>query len=376
MLYEVETYKSRIIIDNPIHIGCFILQYAELCMLEFYYECLMKYMKPNSFELTETDSIYMAINKDSLDKCIKSEFKSRYDNDIFGSCSDLSDPISFPRRCCSRHHALDDRFCGAMKLEFSGIKMLSLCSKSYIIEDADGKQKISCKGVSKKNLNQPMDKFEHALQNKTTRHSTNFGFRMKGSNIFTYSQEKIGFNYFYCKREVLSDGVSTRPLNIYLSPWNVNVVVVEKDPMSNLYPCKISMNGLNFHSSEQIFYFFVVNHFDQKDLADQIKNSTDPLDVHVIVNDFIMKHSYFSDYEKFMRYSLDQKFNHSEDFRLALTDCRNKQIYYKQPNFKKNEESFWGVTNSSKLLHVIDEVNVAGNNAMGNILMEYASRTV
>ena len=201
---------------------------------------------------------------------------------------------------------------------------------------------------------------------------------MKGSNIFTYSQEKMGFNYFYCKREVLSDGVSTRPLDICLSPWNVDVVVVEKvqNPMSNLYPCKIYMNGINFHSSEQIFYFLLVNHFDPKDLADQIKNSTDPLDVHVIVNDFIMKHSYFSDYEKFMRFSLDQKFNQSEDFRLALADGQNKQIYYKQPNFKKNEESFWGVTNLSKLLHVIDEVNVAGNDSMGNILMEYANRTV
>ena len=47
MLYEVETYKSRIIIDNPIQIGFFILQYAKLRMLEFYYDCLMKYMKPN-----------------------------------------------------------------------------------------------------------------------------------------------------------------------------------------------------------------------------------------------------------------------------------------------------------------------------------------
>ena len=169
----------------------------------------------------------MAINEDSLDKCIRPELKSRYNNEIFGSCSDSSDPIWFPRRCCSRHHALDGHFCGAMKLEFSGIKMLSLCSKSYIIDDADGKQKISCKGVSKKNLHQPMDKYKHALKNKTTRHSTNFGFRMKGSNIFTYSQEKIGFNYFYCKREVLSDGISTRPLNICLSPWNVEFVSLQ-----------------------------------------------------------------------------------------------------------------------------------------------------
>ena len=64
-------------------------------MLEFYYECLVKYMKPNSFELTETDtdSIYMAINEDSLDKCIRPEFKSR---EILGSCSDFLDLIWFP----------------------------------------------------------------------------------------------------------------------------------------------------------------------------------------------------------------------------------------------------------------------------------------
>ena len=139
---------------------------------------------------------------------------------------------------------------------------------------------------------------------------------MKASNMFTYFQEKIGFHYFYCKREVLSDGVSTRPLNICLSPWNVEVIVVEKvqDPMSNLCACKITMNDLTFHSSEQMFYVLVIKYFDQKDLVDQIKNYTDPLDVHYIVNDFIMKHSHYIDYENFMRHSLDQKFNQSEDF--------------------------------------------------------------
>ena len=144
--------------------------------------------------------------------------------------------------------------------------MVSLCSKSYIIEDLNGKQKISCKGVSKKNLSEAMEKYMDALKNRTTRSSTNFGFRIKDSNIFTYSQQKIGFNYFYCKREVLSDGVTTRPLSICLSPWTVEVVVVEKvqDPLSNLYPCKISMNGQTFHSSEQILLFFAVEALQSK----------------------------------------------------------------------------------------------------------------
>ena len=101
-------------------------------MLEFYYDCLTKYMKPNSFEITETDTdkIYMAINAESLDECIRPDYKSRYEKEIFGSCSDDKNPIWFPRRCCSNHFALDSRFCGAYKLEFQGIKMVSLCSKS------------------------------------------------------------------------------------------------------------------------------------------------------------------------------------------------------------------------------------------------------
>ena len=68
-IFEVETYKSRLILDTPVQIVFFILQYAKLRMLEFYYDCIVKYFKPNSFELTETDSIYMAINGINIGEC-------------------------------------------------------------------------------------------------------------------------------------------------------------------------------------------------------------------------------------------------------------------------------------------------------------------
>ena len=106
--------------------------------------------------------------------------------------------------------------------------MLSLCSKSYIIEDADGKQKISCKGISKRNILDPMRKFEECLRSKKVNYSTNVGFRVRNSDIFTYSQSKIGFNYFYCKRQVLMDGISTEPLEVTLTPWENEVFLVEK----------------------------------------------------------------------------------------------------------------------------------------------------
>ena len=82
-----------------------------------------------------------------------------------------------------------------------------------------------------------MKKFEECLKTKNVNFSTNVEFRVRKSDIFTYSQNKIGFNYFYCKRKVLMDGVSTEPLDVVLTPWEKEVFLVDKpqNPMSNLY---------------------------------------------------------------------------------------------------------------------------------------------
>ena len=72
-VFEVEMYKSKVMLDTPIQIGFFILQYVKLRMLEFYHDSLVKYLNPNSFELTEmdTDSMYTALNKNSFDECVR-----------------------------------------------------------------------------------------------------------------------------------------------------------------------------------------------------------------------------------------------------------------------------------------------------------------
>ena len=36
--------------------------------------------------------------------------------------------------------------------------------------------------------------------------------------MFTYTQERRGFSYLYCKRKVLDDGIHTVPLDITLCP--------------------------------------------------------------------------------------------------------------------------------------------------------------
>ena len=43
-MYEIESAKGAITMDIPIQIGFFILNYAKLRMLQFYYDCLCKYI--------------------------------------------------------------------------------------------------------------------------------------------------------------------------------------------------------------------------------------------------------------------------------------------------------------------------------------------
>ena len=61
-LYEVEFVKSEIDHREPIIVGFFILQYAELRMLELYYNSLIKYFNITKFEELEmeTDSFHLA----------------------------------------------------------------------------------------------------------------------------------------------------------------------------------------------------------------------------------------------------------------------------------------------------------------------------
>ena len=70
--YEVEKTKKKINLDLPIHIGVFILNYAKLRMLEFYYDFLDHHLSREDFEYSEmdTDSACMAISGDSFEELI------------------------------------------------------------------------------------------------------------------------------------------------------------------------------------------------------------------------------------------------------------------------------------------------------------------
>ena len=81
--YEVERTKVSINLNIPIHVGAFILNYAKLRMLEFYYDCVDKYLSREDFIYCEidTDSAYMAISGDSFEALIKPELCEEFEKD-------------------------------------------------------------------------------------------------------------------------------------------------------------------------------------------------------------------------------------------------------------------------------------------------------
>ena len=83
--------------------------------------------------------------------------------------------------------------------------------------DENGKviTKTSCKGVQKKRNELIKQDFLEMIENPSKEHTVqNAGFIREGTDILTYTQNKKGLNYFYAKRIVLEDGVSTTHLNI------------------------------------------------------------------------------------------------------------------------------------------------------------------
>ena len=84
-LYEVELVKSEIEHGEPILVGLFISQYAELRMLRPSYNFFKKFCDTEKYEELEmdTDSLSLALSEENLDDIIPPEKKKRMGNNTF-----------------------------------------------------------------------------------------------------------------------------------------------------------------------------------------------------------------------------------------------------------------------------------------------------
>ena len=206
-LYEVTMAKKTIKEDLPIQIGFFVYQYAKLRMLQFYYDFLDVFLDRSDFQYIEmdTDSAYIALAGESIEELVKPNLRERFEEEK---------RMWFPRHDTPENAAYDKRTPGLFKVEWEGEGIVALCSKTYYCFGT--KSKFSCKGINKQNNEDIISKemYVQVLTTKQSQSGVNKGFRVKDNGVYTYTQSRTGFTYFYPKRKVLSDGVSTTYLDI------------------------------------------------------------------------------------------------------------------------------------------------------------------
>ena len=89
-LYEVELVKSEIEHREPIIVGFFILNYAELRMLELYYKFIRNFCDTEKNEELEmdTDSLYLALSEENLEDIVLPEKRNEWEAVRSRDCTD------------------------------------------------------------------------------------------------------------------------------------------------------------------------------------------------------------------------------------------------------------------------------------------------
>ena len=226
-IVEVEKAKKSIKLDVAIHIGAFVLDRAKLILLRFYYDFLIKFLPFDSFCLVQadTDSMYLSLSQPSLFLCVKpekrdqfvDEFHHWFANEYCPDHKSLYFTEKFagrnwePQDCCKTAAKYDSRTVGKFHMEWEGDEIVALCSKCYYCSGK--KDKISSKGISKRN-NYELNDFKTLLEQPGIKSGTNRRFRVRKNGMYTFTQNKKGLNFFYGKRLVSADNVTTTPTNL------------------------------------------------------------------------------------------------------------------------------------------------------------------
>jgi hypothetical protein len=117
--------------------------------------------------------------------------------------------------CCKTVRQYDIRTPGLFKNEFEGSGIVALNSKTYHCWNNDTSQeKYSSKGLSKSTNTLTRENFLNVLRTGKTLTGKNKGFIRVNQDTFSYSQIKSGLTYFYAKRRVCDDGVSTENIDL------------------------------------------------------------------------------------------------------------------------------------------------------------------
>jgi hypothetical protein len=201
----IETYKTKIVYDKPVYVGCTVLDLSKLHMMDFHYNVIQaQFGNRAKLIYSATDSFVYEIEHDNIYDWIKKNKK----------WLDLSKSEREDLKCKDNENRL-----GAFKDELHSLVMtefLALNPKTYAFrwqkKDLNFGETKKAKGVPKATVDKDMqfESYAKVLEegNLARRETTNIG--SFNQQLFTFNTTKIVLNAFYDKMKML-DRINCQP---------------------------------------------------------------------------------------------------------------------------------------------------------------------
>ena len=130
-----------------------------------------------------------------------------------------------------------------------------------------------------------------------------------------------------------------------------------RNPLSNLFPCKLNHNGAVWPSLEHLYQYQKAIFMDQGELSDQIFSATDAHQATKIANKIPSSPLWDKHKSSFMETLLDLKYEQCEEFRVQLHQSGSAKLELRVPDM------FWGTGNCGN-----------GENRFGKLLQNLRSK--
>ena len=247
--------------------------------------------------------------------------------------------------------------------------MVALCSKTYVIQNSkEGHFKLSCKGINKKFVQDPLAIMTGVLENQTRQLGVNRGFRARDNTMYTYSQQRVGFRYFYCKRKVEDDGIHTSPLDLVLSPWpDFNRFVFKNDWFDSLchtYDFDFYHGETKFLSIEHFISYSMVEFHKGKDEAWLVQMTESQTDIPKFQKGIKVKLLWYEKLKEILNVALQVKLLKCVEFKAALQSIVYNEIVY------ADKDMFLGCGMDYNVAILTKSCRYPGQNILGEMLSD------
>jgi predicted NAD-dependent protein-ADP-ribosyltransferase YbiA (DUF1768 family) len=378
-LYQVDTVPTSIKMDLPSYLGLWILLYAKLRMLQFVVDFVDKYIIDTKWILgqMDTDSVYWGLSEVNLIDAVKPELRNDFHKMTNLYCGPHKHPDCYiPRSCCNEHNWLDSRTPNMFKLEWTGKRLISLNSKTYVGVGESDLIKLSSKGVSTALVRQsnPLAKYESVLRTRVSSSGVNRGFKLDGQGVQTYIQSRLAFSYLYVKRIVENDGIHTKPLQVTLNPVPIDYFCIQTDGkiLGADFKYHFRVFGRTFTTIRQAISFMaVVNNRQSQSVQNQVTNTSDPNKLLKLCVKSLRKQQWVKIRNSILEQIVTARMTQLANARIVLESSRSQTIV------NACDKDMWlGIYYNARVLRWVEKGHLAGQNQLGNVYSSFRDGTL